>query len=146
MMQWRQAANSALAAVVDAGGVGGLGRGLVGMGAMGASAATGSGSQQWQHQHVRQYAKGAKGKQVKKKSGATPQAPTNASMKAAVDKHVSTVRVVHTSLRSLIPIPRPPPPSLKRHRTHRVMSHPGRYSLSLSSSWCRNSLTALLLC
>ena len=95
MMQWRRAANSALTAVVDAGVVGGLGRGLVGMGAVGASAATGSGTQQWQHQHVRQYAKGAKGKQVKKKSGATPQAPTNASMKAAVDKHVSALPCDH---------------------------------------------------
>lgn len=48
-------------------------------------------SQPHQHATVRHYAKG--GKQMKRKGASVvPQAPTNPSMKAAVDKHVSTPR------------------------------------------------------
>lgn len=56
-------------------------------GVVGAAAATGVGSHQ--RHHVRHYAKAAKGKQTKRKESTAPKAPTNASMKAAVDKHVS---------------------------------------------------------
>lgn len=108
---WKRAARSALtaltgggaqrgAAAVDAHGLG-VGR-VLGLGtyygcAVGVAAATGVGSHQ--HHHARHYAKAAKGgKQMKRKgASATPQAPTNASMKAAVDKHVSDTPIDRTA-------------------------------------------------